>query len=173
MEIGVRSFEALKPWFVRRMKEFNSCCCRAHVQMMELKEGLNSMRRGTVHKNCECQCEVCRPVPGGLLCMAAHSTFPGVTALCTSVLCPKSDDEEHHKLGCIRGSCANCGVSTLKLCPQELSESSDALVSWQRFEMVFVGRGDDGGDRHALRLEHKMTPPADLVTDLRRLWKDF
>jgi hypothetical protein len=47
-------------------------CCRVHVKMMELKDGLNSMRRGRMHKNSECQCEVCRPVPGGLLCTAAH-----------------------------------------------------------------------------------------------------
>lgn len=49
VEIGVRSFESLKPWFVKRMKEFNSCCCRYPVQMGELKDALNFMRRGSVH----------------------------------------------------------------------------------------------------------------------------
>ena len=62
------------------------------------------------------------------------------------MLCPKSDEEEYHKFKCIRGSCENCGISTLQVCPQELHECCDALVSWKRFEMVFVGRGDDGGD---------------------------
>ena len=167
MEIGVRSFEALKPWFVRRMKEFNTCCCHDHVQITELKDGLNCMRRGNVHKNCQCPCQLCQPVPGVVGCMAAHATFTGVTALCKTVCCPKDDNKEYHNLECIRGSCEICGVSKLKVCPQELSMSSDALVSWHRFEMVFVGRGDDDRDRHALRLEHKMTPPVDLVTALK------
>ena len=173
MEIGVRSFEVLKPWFVKRMKEFNTCCCRDHVQTSEMKDGLNSMRHGSVHKNCQCTCALCRPVPGLLGCMAAHATFTGVTALCETMLCPKDDDQEYHKLDCIQGSCDICGVSTLKFCSQELSVSSDALVSWRRFKMVLVGRGDDGGDRHALRLEHKITPPADLVTALKTSLEKF
>ena len=106
-------------------------------------------------------------MPGVVGCMAAHATFTGVTALCETVLYPKDDNKEYHNLECIRGSCEICKVSKLKVCSQELSMSSDALVSWRRFEMVFVGRGDDGSDRHALRLEHKMTPPVYLVTALK------
>ena len=149
------------------MKEFNTCCCHDHVQTSELKDGLNSMRHGTVHQNCVCPCNLCRPVPGATACMAAHATYPGVTTLCQIVLCPKDDTEEYHKLECIQGSCEICGVSTLQICLQELSTCSDALVSWGRFEMVFVGRGEDGSDLHAPRLEHKMTPPADLVMALK------
>ena len=173
MEIGLRSFEVLKPWFVRRMKEFNTCCCRDHVQTCELKDGFNAMRRGSVHKNYQCPCQLCRPEPGVQQCMAAHATFTGVTALCETVLCPKDKAEEYHNLGCIQGSCELCRVSTLRICPQELSMSSDALVSWRRFEKVFVGRGDDGGDRHALRLEYKMTPPTDLITALKTCLEKF
>ena len=94
MEIGVRSFEALKPWFVRRMKEFNTCCYRDHIQITEYKDGFNAMRCGSVHKNCQCECQLCRPLPGVQQCMAAHATFAGVTTLCETVLCPKDDDEE-------------------------------------------------------------------------------
>ena len=173
MEIGLCSFEVLKPWFVRRMKEFNTYCCRDHVQTCELKDGFNAMRRGSVHKNCQCPCQLCRPEPGVQQCMAAHATFTGVTALCETVLCPKDKAEEYHNLGCIQGSCELCGVSTLRICPQELSMSSDAVVSWRRFEKVFVGRGDDGGDQHALRLEYKMTPPANLITGLKTCLERF
>ena len=45
--------------------------------------------------------------------------------------------------------------------------SSDLLVSWRRFEKVFVGRGEDGSDWHALPLEYKMTPPNNLVIALK------
>ena len=105
--------------------------------------------------------------------MAAYVTFAGVTTLCETMLCPKDDDEEYHHLDCIRGSCELCGISRLKLCPQELSMSSDVLVSWHRFEKVFVGRGEGGSDRHALRLEYKMRPPANLITALKMSSRKF
>jgi hypothetical protein len=173
VEIGVRSFEALKPWFVKRMKEFNSCCCRYHVQMVELKDALNFMRRGTVHKNCSCHCDVCQPDSGTGACKASELTFHSVTKLCELVLCPKPEEEEFHALSCIHGDCTMCGATKLKIYPNELSDSTSALVSWKRFEMVFVGRGEDGNDRHALRLEHKMTPPCELVADLRSHLEEF
>ena len=81
--------------------------------------------------------------------------------------------DKYHKLECIQGSCEICGVSTLQICPQELSMCSDALLSWRRFEMVFVGRGEDGSNQHALRLEYKMTLPADLVTALKTSLEKF
>ena len=46
-------------------------------------------------------------------------------------------------------------------------------MSSRRYKMVFMGRGDDYGDRHALRLEHKLTPPADLVANLKLSLKGF
>lgn len=100
-------------------------------------------------------------------CMGAHATFTGVIAFCKMVLCSKEDSEDYHKFKCIQSSCEICGISILWFCFQELSMSSNVLVSWHRFKMVFVGRGDDGGDRHALRLEHKTTLLANLVTVLK------
>jgi len=57
--------------------------------------------------------------------------------------------------------------------PQELSTSSNVLVSWRGFEMVFVGREDDGSDHYALRLEYKMTLLADLVSALKIGFEDL
>lgn len=54
-----------------------------------------------------------------------------------------------------------------------MSQSDAALVSLRRFEMVFVGKGEDGADKHALRLEHKMTPPGELVGDLHNHLREF
>lgn len=141
--------------------------------MAELKDALNFMRRGTVHKNCSCQCEVCRPEGGEGVCKASEVTFHSVTRLCEEVLCPKPEEEEFHALSCIRGDCMLCGATKLKICPNELSGGANALVSWKLFEMVFVGRGEDGNDRHALRLEHKLTPPCDLVSSLRSHLEEF
>jgi len=62
-------------------------------------------------------------------CMVSHATFPGVTTLCETLLCPKDDDEEYHNLDCIKGFCENCDISALQLRPQEFSTSSDVLIS--------------------------------------------
>ena len=33
IHVGQRSFEYCKPWFVRRLDERNTCCCRSHIEM--------------------------------------------------------------------------------------------------------------------------------------------
>ena len=147
---------------------YDSCCCRAYVQMMDMKEGLNSMRRGTVHKKCEYHCEVCWAQSKGFALHGYAFNFSWHNCPLRNIY-SKSDDKEYHKLRCIQTIYENCNVSISKVCLQELSEAFDALVSWRNFKMVFVGREDNGGDRHVLRLEHKMTPPADPVVDLSRL----
>jgi len=50
------AFTLLKPWFVRCMREWTSCCCRYHVELVELRIGLNNMRSkiGGFHANCDC-----------------------------------------------------------------------------------------------------------------------
>jgi hypothetical protein len=41
--VGVCSFEKLKPFYVRRLKEWNNNACKYYVEMMELKNGFNNM----------------------------------------------------------------------------------------------------------------------------------
>lgn len=147
--LGLRSFEALKPWYVKRLKEFNSCCCRYHVQMAELKDALNSMRRGALHRCCSCSCDVCKTLKEHQ-CLALNSAIEGVRAMCDRVLCPHPEDSEFHSLECIRGDCPDCGVSTLNFCSNELDHDSPFLLIWRRFENVVVGQNEEGGDRRAL-----------------------
>ena len=33
IKVGQRSFEYCKPWYVKRLDERNTCCCRYHVEM--------------------------------------------------------------------------------------------------------------------------------------------
>jgi hypothetical protein len=42
--VGKRAFDALRPFWVKRMKERNVCCYIYHVEMEELKVGFNHMR---------------------------------------------------------------------------------------------------------------------------------
>jgi hypothetical protein len=39
-----RAFERLKPWWVRKLKERNTCCCIYHVEMDMMKVGLRNLR---------------------------------------------------------------------------------------------------------------------------------
>jgi hypothetical protein len=58
--IGFISFHTLKPWFMQRLKEFNTYCCWYHTKLKELKNGFNNMQLHGPHKACTCQCsEVC------------------------------------------------------------------------------------------------------------------
>jgi hypothetical protein len=35
-KVGLRAFEKLKPYYVRKLKERNTCSCKYHVEMVEL-----------------------------------------------------------------------------------------------------------------------------------------
>ena len=42
--VGKRSCDLLQPFWVKRMKERNVCCCIYHVEFQELLQGLNYLR---------------------------------------------------------------------------------------------------------------------------------
>ncbi len=42
--VGLRAFEKLKPYYVRRLKECNTCACKYHIEMVELHACFNNMR---------------------------------------------------------------------------------------------------------------------------------
>jgi hypothetical protein len=45
--------------------------------------------------------------------------------------------------------------------------SNEILIPWKRFENVFVGHFDDGGDQHAIRLVFKNTLPSEFLAFLK------
>jgi hypothetical protein len=61
--IRQRAFERLKPSWVKKLKERNTCCCIYHVEMDMMKAGLITLRdklRGFYTlTNCNCLCVVC------------------------------------------------------------------------------------------------------------------
>ena len=172
MQVGLRSFEALKPWYVKRLKELNSCCCRYHVQMLELKDAFNLLRWGTLHQSCGCTCGIYQGTSTAS-CEAPNSFLLGVTAMFELIQCPKSEGGEFHSLSCIRGNCPNCGVEKFLLCLKELDHDSPTLVTWRRFENVVVSPNEEGGVWHALQLEHKNTIAADLISYLKPKLAEF
>jgi hypothetical protein len=96
MNIGLTTFEWLKPWFVWRLKEWNNCC-KYHIEMEELHKGFNTMKiKGKgVHVNCTCSCDICGPKSDYSVLL---HIFEGVTSLWQSIVCPKGLLDENYKL---------------------------------------------------------------------------
>jgi hypothetical protein len=84
--IGQRTFELLKPFFVKPMRDQNTCCI-FHVELDELRLGLNNMRgQGNVEKvYTHHEHEVCAP---------CKVLYKGTTSLWESIVCPKSEFDE-------------------------------------------------------------------------------
>jgi hypothetical protein len=62
VHVMLTKFQSLKSWFVKRLKEWNTCTCQYHTKLNELKLGLNFMRATwNVHNQCVYSCEnVCK-----------------------------------------------------------------------------------------------------------------
>jgi hypothetical protein len=59
-KVRLRTFERLKPYYIRRLQERNKCAYKYHVNMLELKDVFNNMlneSKGVHWENCEC--DVC------------------------------------------------------------------------------------------------------------------
>jgi hypothetical protein len=57
----LKAFEKLKPYYVYRFVERNTCVCKYHIKMVELQKGFNNMSHGSkrVHgTNCNCNYDV-------------------------------------------------------------------------------------------------------------------
>lgn len=97
--IRKRSFDLLKPYWVKKMKDQNVCCCIYHVEMEELKVGFNHMRQKCgLHSNSHCDCEsICAPTDGfPISCVGDHATYHGITIMWEAIVCLKNPHFEWH-----------------------------------------------------------------------------
>jgi hypothetical protein len=91
----------LKPWFVQRLKEFNTCCYQYHIELRELKDGFNNIRLCGPDEVCICECnEVCNPLifthdqhqtPS---CLSNESILKGVIDFWQKIVCAKLEFQE-------------------------------------------------------------------------------
>jgi hypothetical protein len=61
-KVGLRAFEKLKPYYVKRLKEHNTCTSKYHTEMVELQHGFNNMQttsKGVHGRMCPCNCDIC------------------------------------------------------------------------------------------------------------------
>jgi hypothetical protein len=100
--IGQWTFELLKPLFVKPMWDRNTCCYIYHVELDELKLGLNiTQGQGNSKKVCNHhEHKVCAP---------CKVFYKGITCLWESIVCPKGDFDEWYKKECLYGNCLACG----------------------------------------------------------------
>lgn len=117
------TFESFKPWFVKKLREWNTCCYRYYTEIRELKEGFNGIRicGKRVQWQCTYSCvEICRPFGednGVRECQTHVCCFKILTELWLSILCPTNFFSSFHKKDYLLGNYLICGVKTLKICP--------------------------------------------------------
>ncbi len=64
MQVMLLKFKSLKPQFAKKLHEWNTGCYQCHIEICELKEGLNGIRSRAkgVHGQCSCSCKnICHP----------------------------------------------------------------------------------------------------------------
>lgn len=64
--------------------------------MAKLKKEFHSMCNGLFHQNCECTCNICRPL-GEATCVANTTIVFGVKNMCDLILCLEEKTNEFHK----------------------------------------------------------------------------
>ncbi|MCO5606921.1 hypothetical protein L7F22_061112 [Adiantum nelumboides] len=136
IDIGFRAFQSLKPFFVRKLKERNTCCCVYHTRIDLVRLAINSLRIDTksIHGDaCDCLCMICRPNEEEK-CSAYAATFSSMSKLWRSTVCPKEESTEWHKIACLVRTCKQ--YSKPLFCPQELDVANQELVKWKTFEYV-------------------------------------
>jgi hypothetical protein len=92
---SLSSFESMKPWWVRRLRLWNTCCRKYHQELLELLRALDTMQTDKlgVHSSCNYECQL---VCGGLdcanaarFCNAHREVYERLTNLWSSMLCEK------------------------------------------------------------------------------------
>ena len=102
IQISQRSFERLKPFFVRPVKDAdrNTCMCRYHVEIktvlnscMKLKKGILEQRNnGSDHE---------------------FPVFQNINEAVQSTLCKKDDYDEFYNTNFLNRNCNKCGLRNL------------------------------------------------------------
>ena len=148
MVVSLRCFEALKPYFVRKLEEKYTYCCVSHVQMLYFKEAFNQMRKnkfGHHGKGHLCTCSICCRSNDIGEFFANQAVCQHITSMWESIMCPKPPNSEYHAKKCLMGDCSQYGVRKLIFCPDEIAEDSRE-VSLKVFMDVGIGQVDADGN---------------------------
>jgi hypothetical protein len=119
-KVGLQAFEKRKPYYVKKLKEHNTCACKYHTKMVELQDGFNNLRiasKGVHGRLCNCNYDICCSKILGH-CITKRVQFSKLIDMWTLSLYPMEDYVWHNPC-CLKGECLNCGVNMLMTCPVE------------------------------------------------------
>ena len=81
-----------------------------------------------------------------------------------SLLCPRDEGANFHKMACVQGTCDTCG--SLKLFQmREMDSSNSAFVKWKQYEYVI-----QANESKRLTLVEHSSPPIVFMTTFERLY---
>lgn len=152
IKMSQRSFERLKPFFVRAVKnsDRSTCMCRYHVEVNTVFKACMKRRRALLEQ------------------MDSHidlyPVYHSVNEMLNDTLCNKDDNTED----CINRICKDCGVRKLKFMPGEISTDN---VSWECFE--YVSTEQKTGPKKKLMLVKKQTASKEMFQHLATLLHNF
>jgi len=176
--VMLTKFQSLKPWFVKRLKEWNMCTCQYHTKLNELRLGLNALWVGKhVHDSyCACSCEgICRletnTMFNELSCFACFQTYNTLISLWSSLLCSKEQNDEFHKRSYIMGDYLLCGIKFLNVCLKELSISTK--IEWHNINYEVVGKTSNFQDKKVSKVMYNGTKPFELIKYLKPHLSEF
>lgn len=96
--ISKTSFKSLKYFFVRILEYRISYYCKYHVELIILKDGLNTMRLlEEVHIDCNCESKACGNIMDdidGSVYFARHKTYRRIIILWQLCIYEKVEGEE-------------------------------------------------------------------------------
>ena len=125
IKIGQRSFETIKPFFVKpiRPKDKTTCCCRYHVEFghdfckcMQVRSDLHKSKNDVELKT-------------------KFPVFEHSSDMIEQTLCEKNDQERWHKKVCLDRECNRCVVRADLFMKEETDQSENSKdVQWERYE---------------------------------------
>ncbi len=173
--MGKQTFQGFKPFFVKSMKEQNTCYCIYHVELDELQLGLNNLRvKFEPHHSgeCECRCSYVCFHASHFGCGASSKVFESITKMWQLIVCEKGEEEEWHKKKNLYCQCGECGVENFPFRLEEVNSSSEALVEWKRFTMETT-MTRSGKTLEKLTLVYKKTNSDEFVHYLKPKLQTF
>ena len=162
IKISQRKFENLKLYFVRgaRDRDRQTFMCRQHVELQIVFKDCMKFRKRVIDESREAN-------------QAVTEVYTSVGNIIEQTLCPKPEDQDYHKLKCLKRECRDCGVHNLVLLPEEKGVGNHK-VKWKRYDYVSTGKlTTEGKDMKKIALVEKCTGPKELFDYFIQLLGQF
>ena len=138
VKVSFICFWRLRPFFIRRLRDFKSCCCKCHMEMAEIVVGFNNMRSPRFHfpstpESCSCKAVCCDTgdkavQEGAVKCQAPVHVYKRTLELWEQSLCLRPNGSDWHALKCVTGQCGRCGFHLILLCDMEFDRGNQTQL---------------------------------------------